>query len=145
MEEVRGFLKSSTIHGVGYISKTRRIVRIFWILVIVVGFTLAGVLIHQSFQSWNMSPVKTTIETLPTTEITFPKVTVCPPKNTYTDLNYDLMMTQNMTVDQETRSKLANFANEQLYDHMYNVIMQNISKLEDNNRYYNWYHGYAKI
>ena len=145
MESVKNFLESSTIHGLAYIPTGRKFVRLFWVLVVIAGFTGAGVIIHQSFQSWDESPVKTTIETHPRAEITFPKVTVCPPKNTYTDLNYDLMMTQNMTVDKETRSKLANFANEQLYDHMYNVIMQNISKLEDNNRYYGWYHGYTKI
>ena len=108
------------------------------------------------------------------TEITFPKVTVCPPKNTYTDLNYDLMMTENMTLDNDTRNELINNANEALcvsfakyliseynntdssniphengketlYDTFYKVVMRNLSKLEDDDRYYNWYHCYTEI
>ena len=85
MENVATFFESSTIHGLAYIATGRKYVRLFWTLVVVVGFTGASILIHESFQSWADSPVKTTIETLPITEITFPKVTVCPPKNTYTD------------------------------------------------------------
>ena len=86
-----------------------------------------------------------TIETHPITEITFPKVTVCPPKNTYTDLNYDLMRTGNMTLDNDTKTELTNYAVELLYDHLYDTIMTNLSKLEENDRYLNWYHGYTQI
>ena len=104
------FLETSTIHGVSHISTKRKFVRIFWTLVVISGFTGAGVLIYQSFQSWDESPVKTTIETHPIAEITFPKVTVCPPKNTFTNLNYDLMMTENITLDNDTRQELTNYA-----------------------------------
>ena len=86
MEVVRTFLESSTIHGVGYISSTRKNSRLFWIFVVILGFTGAGLLIRSSFTSWSESPIKTTIETLPISEITLPKVTVCPPKNTFTNL-----------------------------------------------------------
>ena len=91
MEYVANFLESSTIHGLAYIATSRKYVRLFWIVVVIAGFTVAGILIQTSFQSWNDSPVKTTIETHSISKITFPKVTVCPPKNTYTDFNYDLM------------------------------------------------------
>ena len=146
MEEVRSFLESSTIHGLAYISTVKRkILKLFWVLVVLGGFTGAVVLIYDSFQSWAESPVKTTIETLPITEITLPKVTVCPPKKTYTDLNYDLMMAENMTLDNDTRHELANYAVRMLYDHLYEVIMKNMSKLEESDRYYNWYHGYTMM
>ena len=69
MEYVTSFLESSTIHGLSYIATDRKYVRLFWTLVVMVGFTGAGILIYQSFQSWADSPVKTTIETLPITEI----------------------------------------------------------------------------
>ena len=84
------FLETSTIHGLGYIPSTKRFARLFWILVVISGFTFAGYLIYQSFQSWYDSPIRTTIETKTIDKIRFPKVTVCPPKNTYTNLNYDL-------------------------------------------------------
>ena len=143
MENLTTFFESSTIHGLAYIATGKRNVRLFWILVVIAGFSGAVALIYTSFQSWDESPVKTTIETLPITEITFPKVTVCPPKNTYTDLNYDLMMTENMTLDNDTRNELTNYAVEMLYDHLLDNIMRSMSKLEEDNRYYKWYHGYT--
>ena len=71
MDTVTNFLESSTIHGLVYMStEKKRFVKIFWILVVIGGFTGAGVMIYNSFQSWAESPVKTTIETHPVTEIT---------------------------------------------------------------------------
>ena len=145
MENIRNFLESSTIHGLTYISSGRKYVRLFWMVVVLAGFTGAAVLIYESFQSWADSPVKTTIETLPITDITFPKVTVCPPKNTYTDLNYDLMMATNKTLDNSTRNDLMNHAFELLYDQLFESMKRNMGQLEDGNRYYNWYHGYTEL
>ena len=145
MEHFIHFLESSTFHGLSSIATGRKYVRLFWILVVIAGFTGAGLLIHESFQSWEESPVKTTVETRPITEITFPKVTVCPPKNTYTDLNHDLMITENITLDNDTRNELTHFAMEHLFNHLHLTILTNLSMLEEKNRYYNWYHGYTKI
>ena len=145
MEGVRTFLESSTIHGLGYISTTKRLVRLFWILVVIGGFTAAGYLIYESVQDWSDNPVKTTVETVPISEITFPKVTVCPPQNTFTDLNYDLMMTENITLDKDTIDELSNLAGALLYEQLADNLVANISKLDDSKRYYNWYHGYSKI
>ena len=99
MSNIKTFLESSTIHGLAYITSMRKLTSIFWILVVIAGFTGAGVLIYQAFQDWADSPVKTTIETEPIAKMTFPTMTVCPPKDTYTDLNYDLMTVKNKTVD----------------------------------------------
>ena len=74
------------------------------------GFLGASLLIKESFDSWSESPVKTSIETLPISEIKFPKVTVCPPKNTFTDLNYDLMMSDNVTLTEEMRDEMFSYA-----------------------------------
>ena len=98
MEGIKTFLESSTVHGLSYISTTRKHARLFWILTVLAGFSTAGYLIQQSFQSWAQSPVSTTVETLPISEITFPKITVCPPRNTFTDLNYDLMLVENVSL-----------------------------------------------
>ena len=110
MEGVRLFLESSTIHGLTYISTTRKYARLFWILVVLTGFVGACLLIKESFDSWSESPVRTTVETFPISEIKFPKVTVCPPKNTFTDLNYDLMMTENHTLTDEMRDEMFKYA-----------------------------------
>ena len=110
MEGARTFLESSTIHGLTYISTTRKYARLFWILVVMSGFLGASLLIKESFDSWSESPVKTSIETLPISEIKFPKVTVCPPKNTFTDLNYDLMMPDNVTLTEKMRDEMFSYA-----------------------------------
>ena len=110
MEGVSTFFESSTIHGLSYIAKTRKFVRLFWILVIIVGFVGASLIIKESFESWSESPVKTTIETFPISDIKFPKITVCPPKNTFTDLNYDLMITENLTLTPQMKDDMFKYA-----------------------------------
>ena len=140
---MNNFLESSSIHGLNYISTTRKCVKLFWILVVLTGFTGAVILVHQSFKE--ESPVSTTIETRPIPELTFPKVTVCPPKNTFTNLNYDLVKIQNMTLDENTRKDLAKYAVELVQEELYNMVMKNLSLLQDDDKYYNWYHGYSLI
>ena len=99
MEVARDFLENSTIHGLFYISKTRGLVRLLWVGIVLAGFSLASILIQQSNSSWASSPITTTIETLPITDIDFPNVTVCPPRNSFTSLNPDLVISRNITFD----------------------------------------------
>ena len=47
MENFTAFLESSTIHGLSYIAAGRKYVRLFWILVVIGGFTGAGGTISQ--------------------------------------------------------------------------------------------------
>ena len=106
MGSVKSFLESSTIHGVSYIASPNRAIRLFWILVVTSCFSIAFYLISESFKSWASNPITTTIEQVPIKEIKFPKVTVCPPKNTYTNLNYDLIMDEQNELDDVTRDNL---------------------------------------
>ena len=145
MENVKAFLETSTIHGLTYISTTKKYVRLFWILVVISGFMFAGVLIYQSVETWEETPVKTTIETLPISKLTLPKVTVCPPENTYTDLNYDLMIAENIIIDNLTRKELTNYASELLLQKLNETVIKNVSMLEDDKRYYNWYLGNTQV
>ena len=145
MEDIRHFLESSTIHGLTYISSTRKLVRLFWIFVVITGFSAASFMIYESFQAWEESPVSTNIETLPISRITFPKVTVCPPKDTITDLNYDIEKSKHVDVDKTTRNNLKKYAESLLLDHLHYVVMSNFSKIQEKNRYRNWYLGYTKI
>ena len=141
MGNLRTFLETSTIHGLAYISSTGNNVKLFWSLVVTSGFIGAGILIYVSFGAWKESPIKTTIETLPISEITLPKVTFCPPKNTFTNLNHGLRMLENTTMDNETRDELSYHALHLLLDHHYRNLISNLSLLEEENRYYNWYMG----
>ena len=143
MEGVRTFLESSTIHGLSHISSTQKFARVFWCLVVMSGFTVAFLIIQESFSSWSESPIKTTIETLPISEIKFPKVTVCPPKNAYTDLNYDLMLTESMILTESMRDEMFEYAFDVLMEDIY--PRTNWTKLYEEDRGYNWYHGYTRI
>ena len=143
MDEIRTYLESTTVHGLVYISTTRKYARLFWILTVISGFFGAGYLIKESFDGWDESPVKTTIETLPISEITFPKVTVCPPKNTFTDLNYDLMMTENITLTGEIRDEMFKYAVDIINED--GISGNDWKKLHEEDRFYNWYHGYTDI
>ena len=143
MEGARSFLESSTIHGLTHISTTRKYARLFWILVVITGFVGASIIIKESFDSWSESPVKTTIETLPIAEIKFPKVTICPPKNTFTDLNYDLILTENITLTKDMRDEMFKYALEVIDEDSF--LENNWNKLHEENRFYNWYHGFTEI
>ena len=138
MEYVRTFLESSSIAGFYHISTSRKGWRLFWIMVVTFGFCTAGFLIHESFKSWQESPIKTTIETVPISEMKFPKVTVCPPKDTYTDLNYNVMVADNSTQKIDTFD-LYQYAREVLKNY---TFMGLFDKLKDADGFYNWYHGY---
>ena len=76
IENLKIFLETSTIHGLGYWTTTKPLQRWFWIYVVLGGFTGASIIIHQSFQSWKDNPIKTTIETRPISEVKFPKISV---------------------------------------------------------------------
>ena len=145
MENLRLFLESSTIHGLSHIALTKRWTRIIWVLVITAGFSGAAFLIYESFKGWEESPVKTTIETVPIEQITFPTVTVCPPKNTFTNLNEDLVMLENMIVDNETRDELIHHALDLILDLVHDQNINNLNKLQESNRYTNWFKGLTEI
>ena len=143
--EILNFLETSSIHGVLHIAKTNRLQRILWIFIVVCGFFGAGLLIRQSFQSWSESPVRTTIETLPISQLRFPKVSVCPPKNTHTNLNYDLVMNKNRNITFESRQELLHHFLELQHDKMFNKVMEDINLLTNKNRYEEWYNGYTEL
>ena len=138
------FLESSTIHGLAYIAGTEKLIRLFWIFVVCVGFYGAGILIHQSFQSWAENPIVTSIETLPIEKVRFPKVTVCPPKNTYTNLNNDLTDAGKREISfQEKETLLANFKSHfQNLD--YEKTWTEMNGYFEPNKYRNWYLGKSR-
>ena len=109
-ELLEQYLRSSTLHGLHYLSSTKSYVRLAWALVVFCGFSGAVYLIYESFDNWSQNPVTTTIETLPISDVTFPKVTVCPPRGTYTNLNYDIMKLKQKKLKPKTRDYLFNFA-----------------------------------
>ena len=72
-------------------------------------------------------------------------MTVCPPKNSLLNLNYDIVHSDEIKIDNDTRKKLFEFALDVVQDEFYKEIMRNLSKIQDTNRYFNWYHGYTLL
>ena len=103
---------------------------------------MGGILTWESFQSWADNPVRTTTRTLPMSEIKFPKVTVCPPKNTFTDLNYDLIIAENVSLADKTKNELYENITELIDE---NVYMDLLDKVQEEDRFYNWYFGLTFI
>ena len=145
MEHVKEFLDTSTIHGLSWISGTRKWSRYFWILIVALGFSGAVYLIYTSFDNWEKSPISTTIETMPISQIKFPNVTVCPPRNSFLNLNHDFKQSEKIKIDNNSRKELFDFALDVIQDEFHREMMTNLTKVADPDRYYNWYHGYTAL
>ena len=115
MEGIREFLEYTTIHGLVFIPTTKRLVKVFWMFVVLIGFTVAAVLIQQSFATWARCPISTTIETRPISELDFPGVIICPPKKSFTSLYPDLVASRNIDFTQEKRKELSDFVPDAAY------------------------------
>ena len=85
------------------------------------------------------------VHKMPITNIHLPKVTVCPPKNTFTDLNYDIMMSEHIKLDLTTLDELSEFAMIVMQEHMHEEFMTRLRKLKEENRFYNWYQGISIV
>ena len=107
LAEINLFLNSTTIHGLSYIPASRKLLKLFWLAVVLAGFTCSASLILKSFRGWQESPISTSVEVLPITEIAFPNVTVCPPRKTFTALNYDLMKVQGVQLNETIRDEIS--------------------------------------
>ena len=139
MEDIKNFLDISTIHGLAWISITKRWSRLFWILVVIAGFTTAIFMIHESFSSWEENPITTRVETLPISEITFPNVTICPPQNFFLDLNDDLLEAEKFELDNNTRAELLSFMVTELtelHDQFYDDIIKHLRGAIKNIQFY---------
>ena len=151
MNSFKLFLESSTIHGLNHVSTTRKYIRFFWILVVISGFSGSIYLICQSFKAWSERPVSTTIETHEIHELKYPKVMVCPPKNTYTNLNHDIMVVGNMTIDNDltnensTAYKLLQSFVSNFHQKDFDVFVQKINLMKEKNEFRNYYNGFTKV
>ena len=94
----------------------------------------------KNFQDWAEHPETTTIETLPIEKAPFPRVTVCPPKNTFTNLNYDLLYASNASWSKAKRHSFVDSLFSRVLDFEFSVAL-NLYIEEDSNGFRNWYDG----
>ena len=142
MALIKEYLSSATIHGLSFIGNTQKFVQLFWIFVVVSAFSSAAFLIKSAFQSWSENPILTNIETFDIMELRLPQVTVCPPKDTFTSLNYDIAKKSNKNLTDAERRDLAVFSLERIEEAKIKKIMD--KEFEDE-MFYNWYQAKVKI
>ena len=145
MEVLREFSEQSTIHGIGYISRTQSCVRLLWILTVLSGFITAGFLIMQSFYNWEISPIATTLETVPIEQVTYPLIYVCPPKNTFTNLNYDLENVPDERLEPDYVNELMKLVDEKVQEAELEKTLDDINTFEEQDKFKNWYLGFSKL
>ena len=145
MRDFKEFLETSSLHGLLLISLNKGFTRLFWVVVVVLGFLGAGILMRNSVRSWYEIPVSTTIETRPIADLSFPVVTVCPPRKTYTNINYDLVTADRMELDKEFRLELYNYVVTFIQDMEYSESLADLLSYREDGRFTNWYLGHTEI
>ena len=145
MEVLKEFLESSTIHGMSYISRTRSCMKFMWIMTVVFGFISAGLLISQSYHNWRMNPIATTITTAPIEQVTYPLIYVCPPRNTFTNLNYDLVNVPDERLEQDYVNELVTLVDEKIQDAELEKALSELDIFEERNKFRNWYLGITEL
>ena len=78
-------------------------------------------------------------------DIKFPKVVVCPPRDTYTNMNFDLVQAENITLDVVTRKAFTEYALDVVQDQFFEKTKNYLEKVQEESRYLNWYYGYTDI
>ena len=129
MEEFRQFLDTSTIHGLSYLTSTKKSLKFFWILIVIAGFSGAFTLILESFQNWNETPITTAIKTIPISKLTLPKIIVCPPKDNVLNLNYDIAQSENIILDGQKREELLNFSIDAMQVNVFEDMLKNLRQV----------------
>ena len=97
----------------------------------------------RSFNGWSENPISTTVDYRPITDIPFPLVTVCPPRNTYTSLNLALRTVENITLTSETREELTQWLPEIIFDSDFDYNFEKFSLATNLSR--DWYSGDTQI
>ena len=145
MEGFKELFQTSSIHGVGHILSEEKLFKVLWIFVVFSGFIGAGLIISQSFLSWEESPVSTTIETQSISQLDFPEVVVCPAKHSFTTLGPDLELTENQTIEEDTKSGMLEILTDAVFDINFEKKYQELEQFYEKDRFRNWYEGYSKI
>ena len=70
---------------------------------------------------------------------------MCPPKYTFTNLNYDLVAVENISLDKNTRDELKMIAMRAVYEAFLDEFIINHDFMTEDNRYFNWYNGLTDI
>ena len=87
----------------------------------------------------------TTIETKAISELHFPVVTVCPPKGTFTNLNYDLLTINNTQLGEDQIKSLKSFIHKAIIDKEYEAVIEEDKSFQIKGKYESWFKGITKF
>ena len=60
----KAYCETTTVHGFAYwVSAPRFLEKVFWVLVVVTGFSLASMIVHAAVVDWMDNPASTGIQT----------------------------------------------------------------------------------
>ena len=113
-----------------------------WLLTVSVGFFAAGYFIHDAYPESLTQPVSSSTSTHPIGEFDFPLVTVVPPKDSYTALNYDLMTADNDSLTEENREILKTNATAIFVEQDYSEFLKEFLSISNAKQVY---YGFQKI
>ena len=145
METLKEFFEVSSIHGLYQISKSKSIKRIFWSVVSTSGFILAFSQIYENFQNFSKTPISTIVETWPIEKVTFPSIIVCPVKDTFTNLNYDLVNAGSYNLNKEERNHLIQLFYESFQEVDYKITMDYMKEMRQNDLLRTYYEKLTQI
>ena len=104
-----------------------------------------GLLIWQSFDNWDKNPVSTTISSHPIDKVTFPKIFICPPEGTVTNLNYDITNTKNISLTSSQIKLLLDLVDEKIEEAELHKFKIGLESFVEQDKYRNWFNGSTAI
>ena len=76
-----------------------------------------------------------------TGQASYPKVTVCPPRQTFTNLNYDLMTAEDVSLQEDERKELLTFAIDYIQDGEFERTFEEVKSYGQDGIFKDWYLG----
>ena len=70
---------------------------------------------------------------------------MCPPENTFTSMNFDLVKSENSSLDKNVRDDLESLYSTWLQDEEFAKILDEQNSFKEERKYRNWYLGYSKV
>ena len=77
------YCQNTTVHGFAYwvSPDCHPVEKVFWIVIVIIGFTAGAIIVSKAIISWNEKPKKVEISSFsePVTKLIYPAITVCKP------------------------------------------------------------------
>ena len=92
-----------------------------------------------------MSPISTTITTNPIEQVTYPEIFVCPPRNTFTNLNHDLVNVPDERIDQDYIYELIRLVDKKVQEAELEKSLIELDTFDEKDKFKKWYLGLTEF